>query len=818
MYVKIFVFSGLCSIIFAPVWSMDQTKVRTALQSPTDETITIHTQDGKQLVIKVRYALLSKTIKKCIKDTGINAPIELQTITSNTWHLIHRLLQTAYKTNNDTEYETLVTDDSKAILQTLSGQELISLLDAVNYLDIPILLKLAIEEIKRTNRLREIPAELVANMPQEIRNPIILYYLVSLFGTRPARELFICEGHTGPITSVCTTKDGRIISGSEDKTVRIWFSETGKLLGCCKGHTGSVTSLCTTRNGNIVSGSDDGTIRIWNNRTNTELAICQNPSDPVIWICATKEGKIISGAYDDTDTNDSDLSAGPDTITVRVWDSETDHQRIICQGHTYLVSSACATKDGTVITGSYDGTIRVWDSKTGNLVTNCEGHACEGDQGAINAVCATKDGKIVSASNSSIRIWDGKTGHQIAICEDNGHRYGADSIHVTKDGRLISKYQGISSVYNCNTGLLLGTIMNTHGELYLTKDGKVFSESGLHAVGVWDSKTGLRMINCKGHTDTVTSACATKDGKFIAGSRNGTIRVWDISIPLPKNVSQAKNILLILKRLIELSQLLKLKLDENNTFWELIESSYEYKERERIYEKITFWKDVENLFLKEIEAASIILITLVDEDEIEVTKECHRETLQALDKVATKLVKNTAENKSHARLKIKTLEGFEGILKCVPFLLQNNGEALQRYLNFLLIDKKYECFRKIFIESDFLGIKLFFTTALEMIQEFSSLIPYIADTNDETLQVFLKLHIDFPHLKLLNVDFLCEVDKKTGLINASLHGNNAIVELLLKAGANTNLQDSEGYTALMHASKKGHKNIVKLLLKAGANR
>ena len=45
-----------------------------------------------------------------------------------------------------------------------------------------------------------------------------------------------------------------------------------------------------------------------------------------------------------------------------------------------------------------------------------------------------------------------------------------------------------------------------------------------------------------------------------------------------------------------------------------------------------------------------------------------------------------------------------------------------------------------------------------------------------------------------------------------------IVELLIKAGADKDIQDENGWTALMFAAKKGHIKIVELLIKAKANK
>ena len=56
------------------------------------------------------------------------------------------------------------------------------------------------------------------------------------------------------VTSVCVTKDGKIVSGSYDRTVRVWDME-GNQLAVCRGHEGGVTSVCVTKDGKIVSGS-----------------------------------------------------------------------------------------------------------------------------------------------------------------------------------------------------------------------------------------------------------------------------------------------------------------------------------------------------------------------------------------------------------------------------------------------------------------------------------------------------------------------------------------------------------------------------------
>ena len=74
------------------------------------------------------------------------------------------------------------------------------------------------------------------------------------------------EGHNGTVLSVAFSPDGtRIASGSVDKTVRIWDSETGNLVaGPFEGHSGGVSSVAFSPDGTcIASGSSDKTVRIW---------------------------------------------------------------------------------------------------------------------------------------------------------------------------------------------------------------------------------------------------------------------------------------------------------------------------------------------------------------------------------------------------------------------------------------------------------------------------------------------------------------------------------------------------------------------------
>ena len=73
------------------------------------------------------------------------------------------------------------------------------------------------------------------------------------------------EGHSETVFSVAYSSDGtKIISGSNDETIKIWEANTGECLKTLKGHSDWVYSVAYSPDGTkIISGSRDETIKIW---------------------------------------------------------------------------------------------------------------------------------------------------------------------------------------------------------------------------------------------------------------------------------------------------------------------------------------------------------------------------------------------------------------------------------------------------------------------------------------------------------------------------------------------------------------------------
>jgi WD40 repeat protein len=72
-------------------------------------------------------------------------------------------------------------------------------------------------------------------------------------------------GHSGPVSCVAFSPDGRwALSGSHDRTLRLWDIETGSEVDRYAGHTDAVEPVAFSPDGRFaISGGRDRTVRLW---------------------------------------------------------------------------------------------------------------------------------------------------------------------------------------------------------------------------------------------------------------------------------------------------------------------------------------------------------------------------------------------------------------------------------------------------------------------------------------------------------------------------------------------------------------------------
>ncbi|RMH75514.1 MAG: hypothetical protein D6680_11465, partial [Cyanobacteria bacterium J007] len=109
--------------------------------------------------------------------------------------------------------------------------------------------------------------------------------------------------HDDAVRSVAIAPQGNIlVSGSNDKTVKIWDLESGQPMRTLRGHLGSAIAVAISADGKtIASGSGDNTIKIWDLQSGELLTTLHGHNGWVNTVAFSPKGRTLaSGAADKT--------------------------------------------------------------------------------------------------------------------------------------------------------------------------------------------------------------------------------------------------------------------------------------------------------------------------------------------------------------------------------------------------------------------------------------------------------------------------------------------------------------------------------------
>ena len=167
------------------------------------------------------------------------------------------------------------------------------------------------------------------------------------------------KAHEQPLTNCAFDKYGkRFITGSHDRTCKVFHSESGQELLSLEGHANSVYCLAfnnpySTR---IATGSFDKTARLWDAETGSCLRVFKGHQEEIVCLDFETQGQFLA-------TGSMDCSA-------KLWDLETGMTTLDLIGHQEEVISLSFSSEGDrLITGSFDKTARIWDLRTGRKQT-----------------------------------------------------------------------------------------------------------------------------------------------------------------------------------------------------------------------------------------------------------------------------------------------------------------------------------------------------------------------------------------------------------------------------------------------------------------
>ena len=171
------------------------------------------------------------------------------------------------------------------------------------------------------------------------------------------------SGNSSEINAVAYSRDGRILASGSGRlgvnginganAVKLWDVASGAELRTLLGHSGWITSVAFSADGRLLaSGSGDRTVKLWDVTTGNEVRTLGGFLDRVSCLAFSPDGKT--------------LAVGDHAASIKLWDAATANPIRTITTHSDLFSSVAFSPDGQkLVTASWSSAVSIWNVPTG---------------------------------------------------------------------------------------------------------------------------------------------------------------------------------------------------------------------------------------------------------------------------------------------------------------------------------------------------------------------------------------------------------------------------------------------------------------------
>ncbi|KAG5221762.1 WD40 repeat protein [Salix suchowensis] len=320
-----------------------------------------------------------------------------------------------------------------------------------------------------------------------------------------------------------------LITGSYDRTARVWNLETGAELHCLRGHTRAVRALQFDEV-KLITGSMDHTIRVWDWRRGKCIRTLTGHTEGVV--CLNFDANV--------------LASGSVDSTIKVWNLRT--------GGGGSAAGPEIDPGKMLFSASDDGTIKLWDLNTRSCVRQLTGHVgqvqsvkllflddecAKGDSSPSSDPVQPEDISSPSTPKPATALLAPQTSltrHPTAYPShsDDDSSFSrleavpSDSLMKQRNPILVSgSLDNTIKIWDIEANEALQTFFGHIEGVWAVACDKLRLVSGSHdrTIKVWSREENRCTATLVGHCGAVTCLSLGED-KIVSGSDDGDIRVW----------------------------------------------------------------------------------------------------------------------------------------------------------------------------------------------------------------------------------------------------------------------------------------------------
>ncbi len=233
-------------------------------------------------------------------------------------------------------------------------------------------------------------------------------------------ERRVLDGHTGPVNALGFAPDGRLLSVSSDRTVRVWDLDSAEGGAAWTGHPDEVHVLAIGPRGKYAfSGGLDGSIVRWSLTDGTATNLAGHEGE-ILQLRVSEDGNTLASASADRN--------------VRLWDVETGRTAHVLRRHDEPVKAVAFGRNGLLASGGEDHDILLWNLKS--QYPEEAPRVLRGHEQSVTDLAFIGDGNVLASSSNdhTVRLWRVDTDRSLIL---RGHDQVVTKLRVTPDSEAL---------------------------------------------------------------------------------------------------------------------------------------------------------------------------------------------------------------------------------------------------------------------------------------------------------------------------------------------------------------------------------------------